>query len=63
MQDRELCKGCVYFVDNLPKEAYSEEDWKLIRELECSVGATPGDQLCEGFRKSSCKLVNLSDED
>ena len=61
--DRELCKSCVYYFKNLPKSAYPEEEWKVIEELQCSIDAKPGDDLCKIFRKSSCSLVNLEGGD
>ncbi|WP_457599721.1 hypothetical protein [Hydrogenivirga sp.] len=60
--DRKLCETCVYYVKNLPREAYPEEEWKLIEKLECSIDAEPGDKVCELFRKSSCSIVNLGGE-
>ncbi len=57
--DREICKTCVYYVENLPRSAYPEEEWKVIESLKCSIDAKPGDELCKVFRKSSCSIVNL----
>jgi len=57
--NRDICKGCVYYVKNLPKNMYPEEEWEILKSMECSVGAEPGDKLCEAFRKSSCRLLNL----
>jgi len=61
--DRELCKTCVYYVKNLPREAYPEEEWKLLEELECSLDAEPEDSMCKIFRKSSCSIVDLGGKD
>jgi len=60
--EEKLCKGCVYFIENLPRDAYSEEEWELMKEHRCTVGAEPGDELCSVFRKSSCSIINLGGE-
>ncbi|RLJ71608.1 hypothetical protein BCF55_1921 [Hydrogenivirga caldilitoris] len=56
---REICKSCVYYVKNLPPEMYPEEEWEVLKGMECSIGAQPGDELCDAFKKGSCRLVNL----
>ncbi len=59
MTDQDLCKTCVYFIENLPREEYSEEDWKLMERCRCTIDAKPGDELCTHFRKSSCSIIDL----
>ncbi len=57
--DRSLCRSCVYYVKNLPKELYPEDEWEKLERLECSIEASPGDEICNTFRKSSCSLIDL----
>lgn len=60
MMEQDLCKTCVYWVENLPREAYPEEEWEVLKSMRCSIDAKPGDKLCRDFRKSSCSIVNLN---
>jgi len=55
----ELCWGCVYFPQNLPRHAYSQEDWILLQEKNCSFDFQPQDENCQATRKTSCSLVDL----
>jgi len=59
MEDK-LCEGCVYFPPNLPEQAYSAEDYRMLMSKVCSFDAMPGDDTCEAMRKSSCSLVSLN---
>jgi len=56
---QEQCSGCVYYPPNLPKDQYSEEDWELVRNKNCSYDASPGDSMCNSMRRNSCRLVSL----
>jgi hypothetical protein len=56
----ELCFGCVFYPPNLPREAYSQMDWELLRALQCSFEHVPGGDDCLAVRKTSCNLIDLS---
>ena len=56
-----LCFGCVFYPPNLPREAYSQEDWGLLRTLQCSFEHMPGGDDCLLARKTSCSLIDLSE--
>lgn len=53
----ELCFGCVYFPPNLPRQAYSEDDWKMLQARQCSFAYPPDGDDCRQARKASCALV------
>lgn len=55
----QLCLGCVYYPQNLPSYAYSQEDWLMLQEKRCSFDHLPGDEQCAQTRKTSCSLVDL----
>lgn len=59
-EPHELCFGCVYFPPNLPQQMYAAEDWAMIQERACSFEHRPGDEGCQGSRKTSCNLVDLN---
>lgn len=54
---REFCAGCVYFPPNLPRGAYSAEDWALLQSRACSFEHRPETPDCLAMRKTSCGLV------
>jgi len=53
------CFGCVYYPPNLPEAAYSEEDFRMLQEKNCSFDYQPEDEHCLVTRKTSCSLVDL----
>ena len=55
----ELCIGCVYYPPNLPEDAYAPEDYRMLREKQCSFDFQPGTPDCRHARKTSCSLVDL----
>ena len=55
------CLGCVYFPPNLPPGAYAAEDFRMLQDKACAYDFRPGDPGCEGTRKTSCSLVDLTD--
>jgi hypothetical protein len=55
----DLCGGCVYYPPNLPRLAYSAEDWALLQRLTCSFEYAPGSPDCVQVRKNSCSLLDL----
>ncbi|MBU2803070.1 hypothetical protein HFV02_12590 [Acidithiobacillus caldus] len=57
-----LCISCVYFPPNLPEDKYPPEDWLELQSKQCSFDLTPGSDECQGTRKTSCSLVDLSCE-
>lgn len=58
----ELCVGCVYYPPNLPRQAYAEEDWKILQARQCSFEYAVGSTDCRETRKTSCSLVDLRGE-
>ena len=59
VQVNDCCSGCVYFPPNLPRQAYSTEDFAMLQEKNCAFDFTPGDDHCSETRKTSCSLVDL----
>lgn len=55
----EHCAGCVYYPQNLPANAYSQEDYRMLQQKNCSFDFQPGDDDCNRIRKTSCSLVDL----
>lgn len=55
-----LCRGCVYFPPNLPRQRYAAEDWAMLQALTCSLENQPDDAGCQATRKTSCSLVDLN---
>jgi len=55
----EHCEVCVYCPPNLPANAYSEEDYQMLLEKECSFDFLPLDKSCQTTRKTSCSIVDL----
>ncbi len=55
----EPCQVCVYYPPNLPREAYSEEDWAMLQSRHCSFSHIPGSDDCHASRKTSCSLVDM----
>ena len=53
------CTGCVYYPPNLPADAYSEQDYRMLQRRSCSFEHLPGDSNCVLTRKTSCSLVDL----
>ena len=53
------CLGCVYFPPNLPRQAYSSEDYAMLSAKRCSFDFSPGDEHCRNTRKTSCPLLDL----
>lgn len=53
----ELCFGCVYFPPNLPRQAYSDDDWTMLQAKQCSFDYSPDGDDCRQIRKTSCALV------
>ena len=53
----ELCAGCVYFPPNLPRRAYSREDWDLLQARRCSFEHEPGDAACLATRSTHCDVA------
>ena len=53
------CESCVYYPPNLPVNAYSAEDHRMLREKHCSFDFQPGTEDCRTTRKTSCSLVDL----
>lgn len=41
-----VCIGCVYYQPNLPRQAYSVEDWAWLQARHSSFDSTPGDAEC-----------------
>ena len=58
--DSDHCLGCVYYPPNLPLNAYSAEDYKMLQEKSCSFDYLPADENCVQVRKTSCTLVDLN---
>lgn len=58
LSNDEHCVSCVYHPPNLPANAYSEEDYQMLREKRCSFDYQPMDENCCMTRKTSCPLVN-----
>jgi len=56
---QEHCAGCVYYPPNLPPQAYSGDDYRMLRDKACSFDFQPRDGDCESTRKTSCSLVDL----
>ncbi|XGI84127.1 hypothetical protein ACEU6E_02445 [Halorutilales archaeon Cl-col2-1] len=54
-----ICESCVYYPPNLQRADYSDEEWEELQSVDCSVGAEPGDEVCDEFRTDSCDLVSL----
>lgn len=57
--ENEHCVGCVYYPPNLPRSAYSEEDYSMLMGKRCSFDHQPGDDNCAVTRKTSCSLIDL----
>lgn len=57
--DNEHCFGCVYFPPNLPEQAYSADDYRMLQAKRCSFDYRPHDSNCAVSRKTSCSLVDL----
>lgn len=55
----EHCMSCVYYPPNLPVTAYSEEDYQMLQEKNCSFDFHPMDNDCHVTRKTSCSLVDM----
>lgn len=55
----EYCMGCVYYPPNLPGDAYSKEDYRMLQQKDCSFDHYPADEGCRLTRKTSCSLVDL----
>lgn len=55
----EHCAGCVYYPLNLPANAYSQEDYRMLQQKNCSFDFQAGDDNCNRTRKTSCSLVDL----
>ena len=55
----EHCAGCVYFPPNLPEQAYTSEDYRMLQAKNCSFDFQPTDRNCVVTRKTSCSLVDL----
>jgi len=55
----ENCVGCVYYPINLPANAYSDEDYRMLQKKDCSFDFQPMDDNCNKTRKTSCSLVDL----
>lgn len=55
----EHCVGCVYYPLNLPTNAYSKEDYRMLQQKNCSFDFQAGDDDCNRTRKTSCSLVDL----
>lgn len=53
------CLGCVYYPPNLPRQAYSDQDWYLLQSLACAHEHEPGSPACAASRKTSCSLLDL----
>lgn len=53
------CAGCVYYPPNLPANAYSEKDYRMLAEKCCAFDFQPMDEDCSSTRKTSCSLVDL----
>lgn len=58
--ENELCGGCLYYPPNLPKNAYSVEDWAMLQARHCSFLHVPGSAECLDIRKTSCSLADLT---
>ena len=56
---QEHCISCVYYPPNLPEEAYSEQDYRMLKQKSCSFDHLPGDTNCRATRKTSCSLIDL----
>jgi hypothetical protein len=54
-----LCGSCVFFPPNLPEQAYSEEEYRMLMSKACSFDATSGDENCNAMRRGCCGLVSL----
>ena len=59
-QQDEYCAGCVYFPPNLPVNAYTYDDYRMLQKKNCSFDYIPMDKDCEAARKTSCSLLDLS---
>ena len=55
----EMCLGCVYYPPNLPRHAYSDEDWSMLQSKHCSFDYRPDSKECLNSRKTSCSLLDL----
>ena len=55
----EHCESRVYYPPNLPVNAYSAVDYRMLREKHCSFDHQPGSKDCRTTRKTSCSLVDL----
>ena len=55
----EHCESCVYHPPNLPVNAYSAEDYRMLRGKHCSFDYQPGSDDCRMARKTSCSLVDM----
>ena len=55
----DYCAGCVYYPPNLPQEAYSRDDFRMLQARACSFDLQPADSGCVVVRKTSCSLVDL----
>lgn len=56
-ETQELCFGCIYFPPNLPRQAYSDNDWTMLQSRQCSFDYSPDGNDCQQTRKTSCALV------
>jgi hypothetical protein len=55
----EHCEVCVYYPPNLPVNAYSKDDYRMLQEKKCSFDFQPHAEHCQATRKTSCLLVDL----
>lgn len=53
------CESCVYYPPNLPVNAYSAQDYRMLRAKDCSFDYQPGSEDCCTTRKTSCSLLDL----